>query len=181
MESGTKVLLAQSLEELLVQENLRRIGVSRLCEYCGISRKSFYYHFRDKEDLINWIFLRDLRALGLELEQDSDGEVLWENLERMCICFRQKQGFYRKVLPMKEPNAPQEYLRQYLWPEVQAYLSCKVGAQIDPICVDFFAEGVVSTIQRWLTDRNGVSPQRFVSVMKGLTDTAAAYILEQME
>lgn len=33
-----------------------KISVGDICEKCEMNRKSFYYHFKDKYDLINWIY-----------------------------------------------------------------------------------------------------------------------------
>lgn len=52
----TKKALAQALKELLAVKPLDKISVSDICEQCGMNRKSFYYHFRDKYDLVNWIY-----------------------------------------------------------------------------------------------------------------------------
>ena len=52
----TKKALAAALKELLLEKNLAHISVSDICERCDMNRKSFYYHFRDKYDLVNWIF-----------------------------------------------------------------------------------------------------------------------------
>ena len=52
----TKKALAQSLKELMGKQSFAKISVADICEGCGMSRKSFYYHFKDKYDLVNWIF-----------------------------------------------------------------------------------------------------------------------------
>ena len=52
----TKRALAQALQELMEEVPFDKINVTQICEKCGINRKSFYYHFKDKYDLANWIF-----------------------------------------------------------------------------------------------------------------------------
>lgn len=52
----TKRALASSLKELMKTQPLTKISVGDICEKCGMNRKSFYYHFCDKYDLVNWIF-----------------------------------------------------------------------------------------------------------------------------
>jgi AcrR family transcriptional regulator len=53
----TKNALAASMKKLMKEEPFEKISVSDICSDCGINRKSFYYHFRDKYDLVNWIFM----------------------------------------------------------------------------------------------------------------------------
>ena len=52
----TKNALAASMKKLMREKPFDKISVSDICIDCGINRKSFYYHFRDKYDLVNWIF-----------------------------------------------------------------------------------------------------------------------------
>ena len=52
----TKNALAASMKKLMRMRPFEKISVSDICNDCGINRKSFYYHFRDKYDLVNWIF-----------------------------------------------------------------------------------------------------------------------------
>ena len=51
----TKRALTSAFKELMVEMPFSKITVSMICERCGMNRKSFYYHFKDKEDLINSI------------------------------------------------------------------------------------------------------------------------------
>ena len=55
----TEERLAEKLKELMSNEPLDQITVSRLTKLCGINRQSFYYHFRDIYDLLSWIFLNE--------------------------------------------------------------------------------------------------------------------------
>ena len=54
--SITKNALAEALKGLMMEKNFEKISVSDICDRCNMNRKSFYYHFRDKYDLLNWIF-----------------------------------------------------------------------------------------------------------------------------
>ena len=38
------------------------VRVSDLCERCGVERRVFYYHFKDKYDLVAWMFEQDYQA-----------------------------------------------------------------------------------------------------------------------
>ena len=55
MSQATKRALAASLKGLLARKPLSKITISDITEDCGISRMTFYYHFQDVYDLIDWI------------------------------------------------------------------------------------------------------------------------------
>ena len=52
-----KALLADALLELCEQKPLSKISVSDIQAQSGVSRQAFYNHFRDKQDLIQYIYL----------------------------------------------------------------------------------------------------------------------------
>lgn len=55
MSQITKRALEMSLKNLLLQKPLNKITISDIANDCGINRMTFYYHFKDIYDLIEWI------------------------------------------------------------------------------------------------------------------------------
>ena len=65
MSQTTKRALAASLKNLLLQKPLTKITINDIAEDCGISRMTFYYHFKDIYDLVEWTCAEDAsRALA---------------------------------------------------------------------------------------------------------------------
>lgn len=54
MSEVTKRALEASLKNLLLKKPLNKITITDITEDCGISRMTFYYHFRDIYDLVEW-------------------------------------------------------------------------------------------------------------------------------
>lgn len=61
MSDLTKRALEQSLKNLLLQKPLSKITISDIADDCGINRMTFYYHFKDIYDLIEWSCEEDAR------------------------------------------------------------------------------------------------------------------------
>ncbi len=59
MSQMTKRALAASLKKLLNQKPLNKITINDIAEDCGISRMTFYYHFKDIYDLVEWVCVED--------------------------------------------------------------------------------------------------------------------------
>lgn len=59
MAQMTKRALEASLKNLLLQKPLNKITISDITEDCGISRMTFYYHFKDIYDLVEWACVED--------------------------------------------------------------------------------------------------------------------------
>ena len=71
MSQMTKRALAASLKNLLLQKPLNKITINDIAEDCGISRMTFYYHFKDIYDLVEWICVEDA-ARALEGKKTYD-------------------------------------------------------------------------------------------------------------
>lgn len=71
MSQTTKRALEASLKNLLLKKPLDKITISDITEDCGISRMTFYYHFKDIYDLIEWSCVEDA-AKALEGKKTYD-------------------------------------------------------------------------------------------------------------
>ena len=80
MSQVTKRALEASLKHLLLQKPLNKITINDIAEDCGINRMTFYYHFKDIYDLVEWCCEEDA---GVELrqiearQQSPDHPILW--------------------------------------------------------------------------------------------------------
>ena len=59
MSNITKRAMAQSLKKILVVKELDKITITDITNDCGINRQTFYYHFKDIYDLLEWIFANE--------------------------------------------------------------------------------------------------------------------------
>lgn len=119
----TKRALAISLKELMAEQPFDKINVAQICERCDMNRKSFYYHFKDKYDLVNWIFDTEFIALLKDENLDvshSNYKERWAVMEKICRYFYQNHGFYRKALQIKGQNSFRDHFREYIQPHFRA-------------------------------------------------------------
>lgn len=170
----TKQTLANALKELLEDQSFDKICVSNICDRCGMSRKSFYYHFRDKYDLVNWIFDTDFVELNrihcLDARMLSPSfEERWQNIEVICTYFYNNRVFYRRVLHMDGENAFSAHFRDFVRPLFRLQVEKLLGMQDVPeLAYDFVADGVIRAIERGLLDKNGISVEEFMDILKKL-------------
>lgn len=71
MSQTTKRALEASLKNLLLRKPLNKITINDIAEDCGISRMTFYYHFKDIYDLVEWACAEDA-ARALEGKKTYD-------------------------------------------------------------------------------------------------------------
>mgnify|MGYP004643666347 FL=1 len=71
MSEITKKALENSLKNLLLKKPLTKITINDIAEDCGINRMTFYYHFKDIYDLVEWSCFEDARR-ALEEKKTHD-------------------------------------------------------------------------------------------------------------
>ncbi len=81
MPNSTKIALGASLKKLLLHKTLDKITINDITTDCGISRMSFYYHFKDIYDLVEWVCVED----GKKALQGKKTYDTWQ--EGMCQIF----------------------------------------------------------------------------------------------
>ncbi len=50
------------LRKLLEKKTLDKITVKDITDDCGVNRQTFYYHFHDVYDLVEWILQKKRRS-----------------------------------------------------------------------------------------------------------------------
>lgn len=178
----TKHALANALRKLLEQMPFSKISVSHICEECGMNRKSFYYHFQDKYDLVNWIFDTEIEQILKEKAVGTSEEVpfSWDVLEKICAYFYEHRTFYSKVLQIEGQNSLAEHLREILVPVNRKLLEVaevEADAAHETFYIHFFSDAFMAALVRWLDEKECVSPEEFIDLLRSSVEIAAKYYL----
>ena len=64
MREDMKSMIADTFSQMLEKEDIDKITVTKLIGECHISRQTFYYHFRDIMDVLDWTFRWSTQALA---------------------------------------------------------------------------------------------------------------------
>ncbi len=177
----TKRALAASLKELMVDQPFEKINVAQICERCNMNRKSFYYHFKDKYDLINWIFDTEFIELLKHENLSADYTERWAFIEKINRYFYQNHSFYRKALQIDGQNSFSDHFREYIRPLIAVRISKLFGEQQwDEFTLDFLSDAVVCAMERWLRTKECLPPEQFVEKLKALIEKCAHAICREM-
>lgn len=108
MSEVTKRALEQSLKNLLLKKPLTKITINDITEDCGINRMTFYYHFKDIYDLVEWCCEEDAaRALAGQKTYDTWQQGFLQILEAL----RRDKAFFTSVYR----SISREQLENYLY------------------------------------------------------------------
>lgn len=166
----TKRALSAALKELMQEKPFEKISVADICEKCEMNRQSFYYHFRDKYDLVNWIFDTEFIAVA----KKSTYEDQWDFLASLCSYFYRNRDFYRKVLAIREQNSFSDHFREFLQPVLYRRIGEIIGnEQVQEFHINFYSDALICTLERWLLNKNSMEPKELIRLIQSLIHTGS--------
>lgn len=152
MREDMKSTIADTFSQMLEKEDIDKITVTKLITECHISRQTFYYHFRDIMDVLDWTFRRSTQELA---QRSLEAEDRVEALTTYVSFVRQNRAKLEKLL----------YSRRWIQIEVMLTESVMVyltelargkGKDI-PLSVDdmevmlrFYASGMVGILLHYV-------------------------------
>ncbi len=136
----TKITLAEALADLSEEKPLKKISVSDIVSKVGINRKTFYYHFTDKTDLLIWLFRHDMATALRQYTEEED--LLYTNtnsdldlfpyyvfikegvrsldgspfVRALVSAFEKRRPLYAQALADNSPDGLPAYLRELYTP-----------------------------------------------------------------
>ena len=72
MREDMKAVIADTFSQMLDKEDIYKITVTKLIAECHISRQTFYYHFKDIMDVLEWTFRRATQELVQKSLNEED-------------------------------------------------------------------------------------------------------------
>ena len=177
----TKRALAGALRELMNEIPFEKISVADICQRCDMNRKSFYYHFKDKYDLVNWIFDTEFLSIAVARSSTASHEEHIAFFGTACNYFYENRDFYRKALCIKGQNSFSEHFREYIQPILKDRIASTLGTDItDDFTLAFFTDAFVCSLERWLLDKDCMQPIAFVDKLLNIIERSAEVVYETL-
>ena len=133
----TKRALAKTLKELCQYRNFEKISINDLTNKCGLNRQTFYYHFQDKYDLLQWLYYDELFA-------DIENIITFDNWDQ-CLLTVLEKIYQEKDFYISTINTNEQYFYHDLYNLAQkcfydAITKLDVNKTVSPQEKNFFSE-----------------------------------------
>lgn len=164
MSQITKRALEESLKKMLLKKSINKITISDITEDCGINRMTFYYHFKDIYDLVEWSCVEDAaRALDGKKTYDT-----WQQgFQQIFQAVLDNKPFVQNVYQSVNREQVETYLYSLTHNLLIGVIEEKaVGMQVrdedKEFITDFFKFAFVGLMLDWI--RNGMKkdPQQII-------------------
>ena len=133
-KGAVDTLLAESLKELTIKQPIEKITIKEITDKAGVIRPTFYNHFQDKYELLEWIITTELlEPVKLLIQNgmiDQALIIVFTNIEK-------EKEFYMKACRLEGQNSFSDIVKL-----------CITNTLLDILEDDKFDKNVPS---KWLT------------------------------
>ena len=154
MANTTKLALEASLKELLRTKPIDRITINDLTEHCGISRMTFYYHFKDIYDLVEWACVED----GKKALRDKKTYDTWqEGFAQIFEAVLENKPFIMNVYRNVDRERIENYLFKLTYDLIVGVVEEKskglnITEEDKKFIADFYKYGFVGIMLEWIRE-----------------------------
>ena len=145
MAEITKIWIADKMREIMKHKPIDKIRVTEICKAAEIGRPTFYYHFKDKYDLVAWMFCTNANKMKQEIL------------------------FYKRAYEDSSQNALWHYMLEYFVRRYSEIAKEKLGTDILDTqlaySIRFYCMGSVGMTQEWVLNDNITSAETVVQMM----------------
>ena len=183
MSQVTKRALEQSLKNLVLKKPLTKITVGDITEDCGINRMTFYYHFKDIYDLVEWSCLEDAKRA---LEEKKTYDTWQQGFLQIFKAVQENKPFILNVYRCVH----REQVEKYLQPLVDQLLLNVINEEAAGITVrdedkQFIAQVYsymfIGLMLDWIKDDMREDPQQIVEKLSKLIKGSVSVALSRFK
>ena len=164
----TKKALASSIKQLMETIPLSKISIQRIVDNCGLKRQTFYYHFKDKFDIVNWIYFTEVTESICDCKHYNN----WtDGMFRALSYLEKNKSFYINALNTPGQNAFDGYFFEFCEGLIMDIvndlsLGINISDKDKKFISDFYTYASVGTIVQWIKNGMKDSPQIMADEIK---------------
>lgn len=148
------LLLAESFKELACKQTLEKITIKAITDKAGVIRPTFYNHFQDKYELLEWIIYQEVMEPARLL---LNHHMIDQALVLIFVSMEKDKEFYCNLAKTEGQNSLEEIARKHIR---ELFLSLlKENLRPDPErsltlteenLADYYAQSICFVILNWL-------------------------------
>lgn len=164
MSQTTKRALATSFKKLLAEKPLDKITVTDIAEDCEVNRQTFYYHFQDIYDLVEWIY-------SSEATQALNGKKTYDTWQQGFLHIFEYVQQNKYFVKNTYHSVSREHLERYLYNETYNLLigvieekagGMTVRSEDKAFIANFYKYAFVGLMLEWIGSGMHESPTAII-------------------
>ncbi|MEE1597601.1 TetR/AcrR family transcriptional regulator C-terminal domain-containing protein [Acidaminococcus fermentans] len=165
-EAGGKYRLAEAVKQLMGRQSLEDITVKEITGEAGVSRQTFYRHFLDKYDLVNWYFDE---LLANSFREMGYGRTIYEGLVRKFRYIQAEKVFFRAAFQSVQQNNLKDHDFRKIYGFYQDLYRKKTGKDLDRAVLallEMYCQASIYMTVKWVSrGTRDAAPEELAELM----------------
>ena len=175
MSNITKKALASSLKKILSKKEFNKITINDITEDCGVNRQTFYYHFKDIYDLLEWIYTNEVIGKIKNLETDNPTENWQQEFLYVFEYIIENKKFVYNIYY----SVSRSFFLNFVYQQTNLVLTKAVNEKsknmnIDEknkkFIADFYKYAFVGLVQEWIENGMEENPEEIINKLSLMLD-----------
>jgi probable dihydroxyacetone kinase regulator len=178
------MLLAESFKELACQQPIEKITIKAVTDKAGVIRPTFYNHFQDKYELLEWIIqtqiIEPIRPL-------IHAGMVDEALLLIFTSIKSEKEFYGKAVRLEGQNSFEQICKKCIGDLLLEviYGRSQTGKQRHPWLTpeyisQFYAQSMCFVVVRWIKSGMTVEPREITDIYNYMITRSMTEVIEEL-
>jgi len=181
----TKIIIAEALIRLVQEKPLDKITISEIISACNTSRRTFYYHFADKQDLVCWIFDWEVAThVGLQdviIDKAGQRKYFVDALRNHLY---RNRVFYVNAIRSAAGNKLRKHIFEFIYKYREQQILRILGDRVlEPTGLKFltsyFTHAIVGNTFEWAEEGMMYPPNQLDGGYRDVTTRCMSFILDE--
>ncbi|MCR5098228.1 MAG: TetR/AcrR family transcriptional regulator C-terminal domain-containing protein [Lachnospiraceae bacterium] len=179
------MLLAESFKKLVAKKTIEKITIREITDLAGVIRPTFYNHFQDKYELLEWIIVNEIFA---PMDPLIDRGELSQAVEGALSVMQEEKEFYDRAVRLTGQNSFREIMTDHVAETILSRLPEVSGREkiyyqwLTPRRLAYFFAGqIVYVVMSWLEDGMKVPPRELVGSFMYFCNHSIIEMVEMVE
>lgn len=186
MQSKTNVdqMLADSFKLLALRTPIDKITIKEITDGAGVIRPTFYNHFSDKYELLEWIIRTEILDPVIPLMQTGH---IRESLIQIFENLQNDKKFYKKVVRLEGQNSCENITQKITMGILYTFINEQVGEKklakrglTMSLMAEYYARSIAFVIIQWVKQDMYIVPEQMADLFEYITTHSMDDVIAEM-
>lgn len=160
--------MAECFKTLLCKESIEKITIKDITENTGVTRTTFYNHFHDKYEILEWIIDEDILKSASPL---IENELFSEMVILIFSCLSKEKEFYKHASMIEGQNSFENICLGCIKRSFTKVVQNKTEGKQHSITwftpdliAEYYARSLMFIITKWIKTDMSISPKEMSKI-----------------
>ena len=183
-KNAVDILLAESFKELALKQPIEKITIKEITDKAGVIRPTFYNHFQDKYELLEWIIMTQIiEPIGPLLQNG----MVHEALLLMFTSIEKEREFYIKACKLEGQNSFESIVKDCIKKVILAVIEEMVTGKKTPHewltpehLAEYYSQSMCFVAISWIKSNMSIPAKEVADIYQYVIKRSLEDILSEM-